>query len=96
VFDSAGTHLYKYGSKGSGEGEFKYPTGVAADKNEFVYVCDPGNNRIQKFHSNGKFVSCIVTKECGLSGPQGIVITDDQPWGLVIVTVTECNDECHG
>jgi streptogramin lyase len=86
VFNSEGTHLYKYGIRGSGEGDSIYPTDVAADKNGFVYVCDANNSRIQKFDSNGKFVSCIVTKECGLSRPIGIVITDDQPLGHVIVT----------
>ena len=33
--------------------------GISADSKGFVYVADTGNNRIQKFDSQGKFVSRI-------------------------------------
>ena len=48
-FDSNGTFLTKWGSWGSGDGQFKYPYGVAVDSSGNVYVADTGNNRIQKF-----------------------------------------------
>jgi DNA-binding beta-propeller fold protein YncE len=41
-----------WGSEGSGNGEFKDPSGVAIDSSDNVYVADMGNNRIQKFKYN--------------------------------------------
>jgi DNA-binding beta-propeller fold protein YncE len=47
--------LGKWGSKGSGDGEFNYPLGVAVAPNGDVYVADTGNNRAQYFTASGKF-----------------------------------------
>lgn len=46
-----------WGKRGSGEGEFYYPRGIAIDSKGYVYVIDRNNNRIQKFTSDGKFVA---------------------------------------
>jgi len=40
----------------AGDGEFSYPTGIALDSSANVYVVDSGNDRIQKFDSNGNFL----------------------------------------
>ena len=61
-FDSSGKFLTKWGSKGDGDGQFSAhtddgPAGAAADNQGNVYVNDPGNHRIQKFDSNGKFLT---------------------------------------
>lgn len=37
------------GRRGSGTGEFLYPMGLVADRNDNVYVVDSGNARIQRF-----------------------------------------------
>jgi len=34
-------------ARGSGDGQFKYPKGIAVDSEGNVYVADSGNNRIQ-------------------------------------------------
>jgi hypothetical protein len=47
----------KWGSKGSGDGQFGNPSGISIDSSDNVYVADSGNNRIQKFDSNGKFIT---------------------------------------
>lgn len=39
----------RWGSTGSGDGQFNDPEGVAADGSGNVYVADYINNRIQKF-----------------------------------------------
>ncbi|HKQ21163.1 MAG TPA: hypothetical protein VJS91_03910 [Nitrososphaeraceae archaeon] len=39
----------KWGTLGSGNGEFKSPEGIAIDSSGRVYVADTGNNRIQQF-----------------------------------------------
>ncbi|MDI6839759.1 MAG: hypothetical protein QMD71_02715 [bacterium] len=44
-----------WGSQGSGNGQFRVPTGIAVD-DEHVYVVDSENKRIQKFNKNGVYV----------------------------------------
>jgi len=46
-----------WGSTGSGPGEFDGPLGIAVDGSGFVYVSDAGNDRIQKFTADGRFVT---------------------------------------
>ncbi len=45
-----------WGRKGSGQGEFLNISDICIDKNGYVYVSDPGNNRIQIFTQNGNFI----------------------------------------
>jgi len=54
-FDSAGKLLLSWGSLGSGNGQFKNPSGILIDQ-KYVYIADTGNARIQKFDKNGNFV----------------------------------------
>ena len=42
-------YLTQWGSLGSGDGQFNYPTALATDAAGNVYVADTGNHRIQKF-----------------------------------------------
>ena len=49
VFRTSGEFVHSFGKKGSGRGELMHPWGIAVDKDGFVFVCDPGNNRIQVF-----------------------------------------------
>ena len=39
------------------DGQFGNPNGIALDSSGNVYVADAGNDRIQKFNSNGAFVT---------------------------------------
>jgi len=57
-FRSDGTLVTKWGSAGTGDGQFGFSGfygGVAVD-GAYVYVADGGNHRIQKFRSDGTFV----------------------------------------
>jgi len=47
----------KWGSQGSGDGQFISPQGIAVDSLGNVYVADTGNNRIQKFSRAGVFLA---------------------------------------
>jgi len=49
--------LTKWGSFGSGDGQFNGPRAVAVDGSGNVYVADQGNARIQKFDRNGAFLT---------------------------------------
>lgn len=43
------------GIEGSGNGQFKYPEGIAIDNDGKLYVADSGNNRIQRFTTSGSW-----------------------------------------
>jgi len=45
----------KWGSDGSGDGQFSLTESVEVDSDGNVYVADGNNNRIQKFDSAGTF-----------------------------------------
>ena len=60
VFNNAGEYLYDIGSKGSGDGQFSYPTGLAIDKFNRLIVCDEDNNRLQLFTLDGKYVAKVA------------------------------------
>jgi len=53
--DSNGNFLQSWGSQGSGDGQFYAPHALGIDSLDNVYVGD-GNDRIQKFDSNGNFL----------------------------------------
>src|SRR5437870_8169714 len=57
VCPACGTFVTKWGSFGSGDGQFNQPRGVAVDGSGNVFVDDTGNNRIQKFTNTGTFVT---------------------------------------
>jgi hypothetical protein len=88
--DSSGNFLAKWGTQGSGYGEFDNPTGIAVASNGFIIVADTNNHRIQKLDSDGN----IITSEWGVGGgdrdgefkyPEGIAIGYD---GSVFVADT--------
>lgn len=54
------------GGQGTGDGEFDYAGGVAAASDGSVYVTDPFQHRIQKFTSEGVFVSKWGTEGTGV------------------------------
>src|SRR3990170_206309 len=55
---SAQSYLFilKWGSNGSGDGQFDRSLGVAIDGSGNVYVADDNNHRVQKFDSSGSFM----------------------------------------
>ena len=76
-FTSAGEFVTKWGSYGSGDGEFDNPFGIAIDSAGNVYVADTWNHRIQKFTSAGEF----VTKWGSYGSGDGEF---DNPFGIAI------------
>ena len=55
--DKNGHLLLEWGSEGSGDGEFNNAKGITIDNNGNLYVADTYNHRIQKFSSDGTFVT---------------------------------------
>ena len=66
-FTSDGQFITKWGSEGSGEGQFQFINwfadgllplaGMAVDARGDIYIADDGNHRIQKFTSDGQFIT---------------------------------------
>ena len=76
-FTSAGNFITHWGTKGSGNGQFDWPMGVAVDSSGNVYVSDLHNNRIQKFTSDGTFITKWGTEGSG----NGQFM---YPWGIAV------------
>jgi DNA-binding beta-propeller fold protein YncE len=85
VFDASGSEarlLFSWGEQGHAPGQLNYPYDILLDddalagkKSGFVYLCEYGNHRVQKFTPGGQFV--------GLWGENGRREGQlDQPWGL--------------
>ena len=56
-FDSNGNFIKKFGSNGTGDGQFHCAAAVSVDSNGNIFVADPGNFRVQEFNSNGTFIA---------------------------------------
>jgi sugar lactone lactonase YvrE len=50
-------YVMSFGSKGTGNGQFDRPQGIAIDSSGNIYVADSGNSRIQKLDSAGNYLS---------------------------------------
>jgi hypothetical protein len=84
-FDIFGAYTRLVGSQGSGDGQFNYPDGLAADIGRNLYVSDSGNNRAQKFSEPGNFLTkwgTTGTADGQFRHPEGIAVT---PAGRVYV-----------
>gem|GEM_PF-6445431 len=46
----------EWGNYGTNQGQFIWPTKIEKDLNNFLYIADNGNYRIQKFNSDGNFI----------------------------------------
>ena len=59
-------------SESSSPGVFCYPSGVAVDPiTNYLYVCDPGNNRVQDFNEPFEFIFMFSDK---MNQPTGICL----------------------
>lgn len=70
-------YLSKFGSKGTTEGKFEGPQGVATDVHGNIWVTDYSNDRIEEFSSTGTFLRACGSKGSGegqLNEPTGIAV----------------------
>lgn len=69
------TFLLKWGSPGSGNGQFNLPFGITVDPSGSVYVTDINNHRIEKFTSTGAYVTqwgSLGNGNSQFNGPNGV------------------------
>lgn len=78
VFDIEGKKLMEIGEGGTKEGQLRAPNAVTVDKNGNIFVVDTGNQRVQEFDKEGKFIRIINGSENGKDSmfvnPRGIGI----------------------
>ena len=72
-----GAFLSIIGTKGSGQGQFAQPNGIAIDRVGNIYVADAGNHRVLKLKSDGTFIAEWKEPELGFYGPRRIAIDPD-------------------
>jgi DNA-binding beta-propeller fold protein YncE len=73
-----GDYIGEFGSAGNGEGQFIWPTAIALDSDENVYVADEWLNRVIIFDKDGKFLRSWGKAGSGdgeLNGPAGLAVT---------------------
>jgi len=68
-------YVTQWGTQGSGDGQFFYPSGVATDAAGAIYVVDTFHDRIQKFTSTGTYLT-----QWGSSGNGDGQFSN--PWGV--------------
>ena len=68
-----GSFRLTWGKKGDKPGEFVYPHNIVIDKAGLVYVADRGNNRVQIFTPEGRF----LRQWTNVGKPFGLLLTDD-------------------
>ncbi|MGC2383254.1 MAG: 6-bladed beta-propeller, partial [Nitrososphaeraceae archaeon] len=85
-FDSNGNFITKWGSTGTGDGQFQSPIGISEDPSGNIYVVDFGNDRVQKFDSNGNFITKWGSTGTGDGQFQSPVGIDVNSKGVIYVT----------
>jgi DNA-binding beta-propeller fold protein YncE len=68
IFSSTGNFINKWGTPGSGDGQFNTPVGIAIDSSGNAFVADESNNRIQKFTSSRTFLGWWGLDNSGFTG----------------------------
>ena len=71
------TFMTRWGSLGAASGQFKGPEGIGIDALNHIYVVDQGNDRIEKFDSNGTFITGLGSRGIAngqFSHPEGITV----------------------
>ena len=94
-------YVNSFGCHGDGDGQFKYPNGIAQDRAGNLYVTDTDNNRVQVFDCKGQLLSTFSKKGAAserLKFPHGICVGSDQfvyvcDWGNNCVSVFKTSRE---
>ena len=87
-FTSDLVFVRRIGSEGSGKGQFEGPFDITHDEEGNLYVTDHGNDRVQVFNTQGKFLRFLTTKGY-ITAPTGICISGE----LVYISQEEENGQ---
>ena len=66
----------RFGGSGEGDGMFKRATGIAVDIDGNIFVSDYETKRVQKFDTNGNFISAwLMGEDIDVKGtPEGLTV----------------------
>ena len=81
VLSPVGEKLRTFGTRGSCQGQFRGPRGLAVDPKGNIFVADSGNHRIQKFTAEGQFLAAVGVEGSGpleFSSPVDITSSKDK------------------
>ena len=84
--DPNGKFIKQWGSHGTGPGQFEMPHAMAMDSQGRLFVADRGNNRVQIFDQDGKFIASWEQ----FSRPSGVYIDAND---VLYVTDSESTDK---
>ena len=100
IFDREDQLVRKFGSYGTGNGQFNIPEGVAFDANNHSYVTDYSNHRVQKFDITGTYLFQFGSQGSGngqLKQPLGIIVHDGKlyvgEWGNHCISVFQLDGQ---
>lgn len=80
AFDREGSQRVAFGHRGTGNGEFNFPTNIVAAKDGTLYVTDALNVRVQVFTPDGTYLRQFGRHGDGvgeLARPKGIALDSD-------------------
>lgn len=75
-FDGEGNRRFAFGERGTGNGQFNFPTHIGADE-KYIYITDAMNFRVQVFDHKGGFVRVLGSWGRGggnFSKPKGVAV----------------------
>lgn len=75
-FSATGEYLSKFGSEGTGNGQFDAPSALAVSEGE-IYVVDTGNSRVEVFSPSGTYLNQFGASGTGqgqFNRPAGIAV----------------------
>ena len=100
ILDREDQLVKKFGSNGTGNGEFNRPLGVAFDNNNHLYVTDHCNHRVQNFDITGTYLFQFGSQGSGngqLKNPLGISVHDGKlyvaEWGNNRISVIQLDGQ---
>lgn len=92
VFSKAGVYLRSFGKKGSTQGQYCSPEGIAVGHDNRLYICDTGNDRVQIINgTDGKYISSFGITGTGQSTINPAVVMNykytefNVPTGIAVI-----------
>ena len=78
IVNKRGQKIRTFGSRGDSPHQMKYPTGIAIDGMDNIYV---SSDKLQKFSSSGELIKCVGQrgrKEGEFADPRGVAVHNNQ------------------
>ena len=80
VYDETWSSLYRFGTEGPGDNQFRCPRATAVTPIGTLLIADQNNNRISHYSLDGKLLSHVITEQDGVEYPVGIAFRYPYLW----------------